>query len=163
MITELKRLHGVILASLDELDVLTAQPDAQMDRLPAVRLTLTRASRARTMPLERLYNQLILQSQPERKAAIQALKDQGKDNLILSVQHIGSWTLREIAKRWPEYCIASKTMRSSMRQRIKKEVALIYPFLSEPERAPRLPVSSLMSLTELPWPKHSDRTTRLSH
>ncbi|MGN6376343.1 MAG: hypothetical protein ACTHMG_12435 [Sphingomonas sp.] len=81
--------------------------------------------------LERLYDQLILRAKPEQRAAIHALKAEGKANLITSVQHIGSWTLPEIAKRWPEYCAASDAMRSAMRQRIGKEAAVIYPLLAD--------------------------------
>jgi hypothetical protein len=132
MLTELQRLHADILASLDELDALTAQPRPPMDRLPSVRLALTRASRARTMLLERRYDQLIARATSEQKAAILSLKAEGKDNLVTSTQHIGAWTLREIAGRWPEYCAASSTIRSAMRQRIRKEAALIYPLLSGP-------------------------------
>ncbi len=132
MLTELQRLHRDILANLDELDVLTAQAQPPMDRLPAVRLMLTRSSRARTILLGRAYDQLIMFAPPERKAGIQALKAEDKDNLVNSMQHIGAWTLREIAGRWSEYCAASNTMRSAMRERVRREAELIYPLLSDP-------------------------------
>ncbi|WP_138995789.1 hypothetical protein [Sphingomonas sp. PAMC 26621] len=131
MLTELQRLHAGILAGLDELDALTAQPDPPMDRIPAVRLAITRASRARTMLLERIYDQLVTRAPLEQKARILVLKEEGKDNLAASTGHIGIWTLREIAGRWHDYRAASNTMRYAMRRRIKNEAELIYPLLSD--------------------------------
>lgn len=130
MLGELRRLHAEIVAHLDELDALTARPEPPMDRLPAVRQALTRASRARTMLLERIYDRLIAEAPPPRRAAIEALRAEGKGGLITSTRHIGSWTLREIAGRWPDYCAASATMRAAMRERIRNEAQLIYPLLS---------------------------------
>jgi len=132
MLGELQRLHAEILARLDEMDELTARPQPPMDRLPAARHALTRASRARTILLERVYDRLITEAEPDRRSAIEALKAESKAGLISSTEHIGSWTLREIASRWPEYCAASAVMRAKMRERIKNEVRLIYPLLSLP-------------------------------
>src|SRR3954468_10792273 len=118
MLDQLRRLHADILAKLDELDALTRLPQPPMDRLPALRQALTRSSRARTMLLERAYDRLAANAPPAKKAALELLKAEGKDNMITSTQHIGSWTLRQIADRWPDYCAASAEMRADMRKRI---------------------------------------------
>jgi hypothetical protein len=131
MLDKLRRLHEDILVKLDELDALTSLSQPPMDRLPAIRQALTRTSRARTMLLESAYDRLIAESPPEKKAALEGLRAEGKGNLITSTQHIGSWTLRQIADRWPDYCAASTTMRADMRQRIRREKELIYPLLAE--------------------------------
>jgi len=131
MLDKLRRLHEDILSKLDELDALTSMPRPPMDRLPALRQSLTRSSRARTMLLERAYDQLIADAAPAKKAALELLKAGGKENMITSTRHIGSWTLREIGGRWPEYCAASATMRAEMRKRIRSEKELIYPLLAE--------------------------------
>ena len=130
MLDKLRRLHEDILAKLDELEVLTSLPQPPMDRLPALRQSLTRSSRARTMLLEQVYDRLIAESAPAKKAALELLKSDGKDNMITSTQHIGSWTLRQIADHWPDYCAASTKMRADMRTRIKAEKDLIYPLLA---------------------------------
>lgn len=130
MLNELQRLHALILVSLEQLDELTVHARPPMDRLPAVRLALTRASRARTLLLKHKYDQLILLAPAQQKAGIEALKVEGAANLAISTQHIGAWTLREIAARWPDYCAASGAMRSAMRKTVQKEAALIYPLLS---------------------------------
>ena len=71
----------------------------------------------------------------EKKASLELLNAGGKDNMITSTQHIGSWTLRQIADRWPDYCAASTRMRADMRQRIRSEKEVIYPLLAEQQGA----------------------------
>jgi len=135
MLDKLRQLHADILAKLDELDALTSLPQPPMDRLPALRQALTRSSRARTMLLERVYDRLIADAPLAKKAGLEALKAEGKYNMITSTQHIGSWTLRQIADRWPDYCAASAQMRADMRKRIRSEKELIYPLLAEQKAA----------------------------
>lgn len=112
--------------------MLTAEQQPPMDRLPAVRLALTRASRARTMFLEKTYPALIAHAPAKQQAALRTLWAEGKINLVSSGQHIGKWSLCEITGRWPEYCAASKAMRAQMRARVRQEAELIYPLLAEP-------------------------------
>ena len=59
----------------------------------------------------------------------------GKDNLITSTQYIGSWTLRQIADRWPEYWARSTKMRANMRKWIGSEEERIYLLLAEQKDA----------------------------
>lgn len=131
MLGQLKLLHAQMLACLDELESLTKQSDPPMDRLPAVRLALTRASRNRTALLDRLHGQVVMLAAPKHKKELEALKGEANDSLILSSQHIGLWTLREIVARWPDYCAASKDLRAAMRRRISREAELIYPLLDK--------------------------------
>ena len=119
------------MTSLVNMGMLTAMPQPAMDRLPKVRLALTRASRDRTMLLERTYDELIARAPFGQQAALQVLRAEGKESLITSVRHIGTWTLREVTSRWPEYCVASNTIQAEMRARVRKEVALTYPMLAE--------------------------------
>lgn len=129
MLDDLPRLHARMLACLDELDQLTRQAAPPMERLPAVRLDLTRASRARTMLLDRHHLDLLNRVSAAGRAQIEQLKAVAKQDLIVSANHIGAWTLREIAARWPDYCAASNDMRRAMRDRIAREKKLIYPLL----------------------------------
>lgn len=87
------------------------------------------------MLLEGAYDQLIAGAPPGKKAALESLKADGKANMITSTRHIGSWTLREIGDRWPDYCSASATMRAEMRKRIRSEKDLIYPLLADRKSA----------------------------
>lgn len=87
------------------------------------------------MLLESAYGRLIAESPPEKKAALEVLRAGGKDNLITSTQHIGSWNLRQIADRWPEYFARSTKMRADMRKRIGSEEERIYLLLAEQKDA----------------------------
>jgi len=133
MLTELQRLHAEIKAALDELARLTALAEPPMSELPLLRLRLTRASRARTLLLESVYDQLIAHASTGQREAIQALKAAGKANMAASAQHIGSWTIREITARWADYCDASNSMRAAMRCRAEQEASILYPLLSAGE------------------------------
>ena len=135
MVGELQRLHAELSAQLDALDALIAQPEPPMEKLPGVRLALTRASRARTIFLTRLYGQLIARAPSSQKAALEALRAEANGQMLASAEHIGSWTLNEIAARWPEYRAASDKMRAAMRQRIKREAQLVYPLLADKDAA----------------------------
>ena len=130
MLEELQRYHATILDHLREMDELTAQGEPPMSRLTATRLALTRASRARTLLIERAQRELAGTIRPEEKRALDALVAEGKNNLVVSAQHIGSWTLREIEKRWADYCRASNEMRAAMRRRVAQEAELVYPLLA---------------------------------
>ncbi|MEP9359928.1 hypothetical protein [Sphingomonas sp. KR3-1] len=131
VLSELQRLHGQILANLDELEALTALGEPPMHRLSAVRLALTRASRARTMLLDRLYPTLIAGAGAADRAVLERLRGEAKDNLVTSVNHIGNWTVREITARWADYCTASHALRAAMRDRIAREIAVVYPLLAD--------------------------------
>lgn len=130
MLRLLQQHHACILSKLDEMDMLTTEAQPPMDRLPAVRLSLTRASRARTVLLEQAYGELIARAPASQKTALEALRAEGKENLVRSGRHIGIWTLREMTNRWPDYCAASNAIRAEMRARVKREAALTYPLLA---------------------------------
>jgi hypothetical protein len=128
----LERLHAQILANLDALEALTALAEPP-HALSSVRLALTRASRARTMFLERLHADLIVRGDGSTRTALETLRAGGKAGLVTSANHIGAWTLREIASNWRGYCEASRAMRAAMRERIVREAELVYPLLAKAE------------------------------
>jgi len=128
---ELRRLHAELGSRLDELEALAACPEPPMQALSAVRLALTRASRARTMLLDRLYPDLIARAGGQARANIEALRAGAQHDRFASTTHISSWTIREITSRWDEYRDASRAMRAAMRERIGREIALVYPLLAD--------------------------------
>lgn len=130
MLRHLQQLHAAILTQLDELDRLTARAEPDMDRLPAVRLALTRASRARTLFLDRHHRQIVAAAPASRRLAIDTLRQEMLVQMDASANHIGRWTLRAIAECWPDYCAASATIRATMRRRIQSEASVLYPILS---------------------------------
>lgn len=131
MLAELTALHEQVLTYLAELDKITADPAPRMDAVTNARLKRTRASRRRTTFLEgRVYPALLAQLPESGRAAVEALRDVGKTRLMASISHIGQWTLSEVETRWDEYRAASRSMRASMRTRIRDEQTLLYPLLA---------------------------------
>lgn len=129
MLGELQGLHARIIDCLEQLERLTREVAPPMDRLPDVRLALTRASRARTLLLDRIHSQLGRESCAGASVELAELRSESRRDLISSSSHIGVWSSREIIRRWPDYCAASKTMRDAMRVRIGRERKVIYPIL----------------------------------
>ena len=135
MLNELQRLHAKMVRHLDDLDLLTAEDKPSINELTATRLALTRASRARTLLLERVYDELLREADLVTKMALTRLQTQGKENLSKSGAHIGEWTLREVANRWADYCAASNRLRAEMRRRIATEKKVVYPLLGKADPA----------------------------
>lgn len=128
---ELRRLHAEIGTRLDDLEALTARPEPPMQELSAVRLALTRASRARAMLLDRLYPELIARAGKQERTDLEALRAGAQHDRFASTKHISSWTIREITARWDEYRDASRAMRAAMRERVGREASTVYPLLAE--------------------------------
>ena len=128
MLNRLKSLHAEILGLLDELEQVARSPLPEIGLLSGVRHKLTRASRSRTMLLETAYPRLCAGATAVEKALIDRLRREGKDQLISSAEHIGTWSVRQITAQWSGYCAASRRMRVAMRVRIEDEKK-IYPLL----------------------------------
>jgi hypothetical protein len=131
MLNELRSLHADVLRLLDELEALTKAPEPPVEALTATRSSLTRASRRRSNYLETIvYPALLRSANPAAQARVKALRDAGREGLLASVQHIGTWSLREVLDRWRDYCAASATMRARMKARISEEQGILYPLLA---------------------------------
>lgn len=130
MLLELTNLHREILSQVDELADLTNANQPQLTRLATCRLALTRASRTRSRLIQNSYNQIYAFASAQEKAALSALATEGRAALVISVNHIGKWTLTTIVDEWPEYCIVSRAMQASMRARVDQEAKVLYPMLA---------------------------------
>lgn len=140
MLAELRDLHREIISRLDDLNELTMASEPSLVRLAAVRLALTRASRARTTLVESLYNQLLGAASRQEQDALTALASEGRGALISSIHHIGTWSLSKVSENWDEYRSASQKMQGSMRTRVSREAEILYPALMR--SSTRLPMSS---------------------
>ena len=132
MLAELRQHHEKIGNLLAALEALCQERHADIEKVSAVRLELTRASRARSAYLNAVvYPKLMRACPPDKRTALEKLKSDGVLMLVRSGDHIRHWTTREIAQDWPGYCLASAAMRQTMRARIALEAQLIYPLLKE--------------------------------
>jgi len=141
MLAELRRHHEKIGELLTALGTLCEDRHADIVKVSAVRLELTRASRARSAFLNAVvYPKVMRTCPPEKRLALEKLKSDGLLMLVRSGDHIRRWTTREITQDWPGYCLASAAARQTMRARIELEARLLYPLLKE-ERPGRQPTT----------------------
>ena len=132
MLAELRQHHEKIGNLLTALEVLCQDRHADIVKVSAVRLELTRASRARSAFLNAVvYPKLLRACSPDKRIALEKLKSDGLLMLVRSGDHIRHWTTREITQDWPGYCLASAAARKTMRVRIELEKQLIYPLLKQ--------------------------------
>ena len=130
MLAELRQHHEKIGNLLTELEVLCEDHHADIVKVSAVRIELTRASRARSAYLHSVvYPKLMRTCPPDKRIALEKLKSDGVLMLVRSGDHIRRWTTREITANWPGYCRASAAARQTMRDRIALEAQIIYPLL----------------------------------
>lgn len=135
MLNKLKTHHANVLALIDALEALTAEPAPVLAEVAAVRMKLTRASRLRTAFLdEDIYPALLQGCAASELMPVRALRESGNDRRAASTEHIRQWTLAALEDHWTDYCAASRAMRASMRTRIREEQAVLYPLL-QPVRA----------------------------
>lgn len=127
--SDLQTLHEQLLAMLEELEDLTAQPVPDEAALASLRYRLTRTSGARRRLVDSLCVELQLTLSPGEAAAVRALREASIAAMTSSSDHIGTWSLRQLAKDWPGYCAASEQVRSAMRDQIEAEKAVLYPHL----------------------------------
>ena len=136
MLAELRQHHEKIGNLLTALEVLCQDRHADIVKVSAVRLELTRASRARSAYLNAVvYPKVMRTCPPEKRIALEKLKSDGLLLLVRSADHIRHWTTREITQDWPGYCLASAAARQTMRARIELESQLLYPLLKQEGRS----------------------------
>ena len=130
MLAELRQHHDKIRDLLAALEALCQDRHADIAKVSAIRLELTRASRARSAYLNAVvYPKLIRNCPPDRRIALEKLKSDGMLMLVRSGDHLRRWTSREVASDWPGYCLASAAARQTMLARIELEAGLLYPLL----------------------------------
>jgi len=138
MLAELRQHHEKIGDLLTALEALCQERHADIVKVSAVRLELTRASRARSAFLNAVvYPKVTRICPPDKRMALEKLKSDGLLMLVRSGDHIRHWTTREITQDWPGYCLASKAARQTMRARIALEAQLLYPLLKEEGPSPQ--------------------------
>lgn len=129
MLAELRVAHEALLAGIQELEDAThaAAPDASA--LAAIRWRLSRASSRRRRLVDEASARLREGNAPEVVAEIDRLRENSAEMLSSSSRHVGGWTIDRVVADWDGYRAASTAMRASMRRRIEREKAILYPLL----------------------------------
>ncbi|WP_179188108.1 hypothetical protein [Sphingomonas sp. IBVSS2] len=118
-------MHRDLLAALDEIESLLAQPELDQLRLSRVRLYISRVNGERRNTVDALCLARERQAGGVIAQQFAALRQSNIDTSIEYTMHVGAWGLREIAEDWPAYCRASTALVRSLRQQIAIEQALL--------------------------------------
>lgn len=131
-------LHRDLLAALDEIEMLIAQPELDQLRLSRVRLYISKVNGERRNKVDQLCQDLERQATGVFAEQLAALRQANIEKRIEYTMHVGSWGPREVAADWPGYCRASVALARSIREQIAIEQALL---CMTPENADPLALS----------------------
>lgn len=129
VLNQLKALHAELRLAIAALAVEAAKSEPDQDRLPAVRLKLTRLSGRRKSLIECSIAPLLHDAAPEDARRIADLRYESAGIAVATSTHIARWTTRQILADWSGYQRASADMRRAMLRRIDQEAAVFYPLL----------------------------------
>ncbi len=129
MLDEFEAIHQELLAALGVLDGLTAAESLDEAAVASARVRLGRASSTRRRLFDSACNRLREHASATDARKIAELRELNAAQLQASTAHIGTWSLREIVRDWPEYCRTAKVMRQSMRDLITADRKTLFPML----------------------------------
>jgi hypothetical protein len=129
VLSQLQALHAELRLTIAELAAELAKPQPDADRLPAVRLKLTRLSGQRKSLIECSIAPALRNIAPDDAARVAELRQAIAPIALATSDHIARWTMRQIAADWAGYQRASAAMRRAMLRRIDQEAAILYPLL----------------------------------
>ncbi|MBB4097677.1 hypothetical protein GGR46_001210 [Sphingomonas kyeonggiensis] len=114
-----------MLAALDEIEMLIAQPELDQLRLSRVRLYISKVNGERRNKVDQLCQELERQATGVLADQLAALRQANIEKRIEYTMHVGSWGPREVAADWPGYCRASVALARSIREQVAIEQALL--------------------------------------
>lgn len=118
-------LHRDLLAALDEIEMLIAQPELDQLRLSRVRLYISKVNGERRNKVDQLCQDLERQATGVLAEQLAALRQANIEKRIEYTMHVGAWGPREVAADWPAYCRASVALARSIREQVAIEQALL--------------------------------------
>ncbi|HWU94031.1 MAG TPA: hypothetical protein VN029_00450 [Sphingomonas sp.] len=121
----LPKLHRDLLAALDEIEHLIAQPALDQLPLSRVRLYISKVNGERRHKVDKLCEAREREATGVVALQLAALRQSNIEKRIEYTVHVGTWGLREVAADWPGYCRASVELARSIRQQIAIEQALL--------------------------------------
>jgi hypothetical protein len=122
---DLPTLHRDLLAALDEIEMLIAQPQLDALRLSRVRLYISKVNGERRNVVDALCDERERQAEGIIAEQIAALRQANIENRIEYTMHVGTWSPQKLARDWPGYCRASVELARSIRHQIVIEQALL--------------------------------------
>ncbi|MDG2532710.1 hypothetical protein P6144_03555 [Sphingomonas sp. HITSZ_GF] len=122
---DLPTLHRDLLAALDEIEMLIAQPECDALRLSRVRLYISKVNGERRNRVDALCEQRERQATGVVARQFAALRQSTIEHRIEYTMHVGLWSPQKLAQDWPGYCHAALALARSIRQQVAIERAML--------------------------------------
>ncbi len=127
--SDLRALDDELLAALDALETLTAQPAFDLTLLSNARYRISRAIMARRKCIDALLRKATAQGGEKAKIA-RVEHDRSMIVRTRYTAHVGTWTPAAVASDWPGYCAASADLRAVIRAKLAEQKPILYPWLA---------------------------------
>jgi len=125
----LKTAHSNLLNAIEGLDQLTRGPLPTKDVLVEVRWAVSEASLVRRVLWGRIHAYLSQHAIAGVEEDLRHLQEVDRRLIRSSAEHVTRWSAEAVMSDWPDYCRASKLMRSKMVDATSEEKRLLYPIL----------------------------------
>ncbi|HEX8413169.1 MAG TPA: hypothetical protein VF637_04710 [Sphingomicrobium sp.] len=121
----LAEMHQELTAAMAALAEETRRPEAELQKLSALRLKLSKAGRQRAALLDAILGQRVQSAPPADLPALLELRRTVQQARATSTAHVSRWTPQAVVEDWTGYCRASLALRKAMAAQIEREAALL--------------------------------------
>jgi hypothetical protein len=129
LLGELKQAHREMLDALSDLAMLTSEAVPDEPAITSIRYKLSRVGSRRRALVDDVCAALLPQVAAVDAARLKGLCDANVVLFKAMVDHVTTWSLRELVKDWPGYCAASNALQPPLLERVAEEQAVLYPLL----------------------------------
>lgn len=130
VLATLKCAHEAVLTEAARMQAVQDLPNPTPDQWAQARWRLSRASRVRRTAVEQAYPVALAEATSFERSRIAELQAQDSVLLAASRDHVAQWPPERIQADWPGYCAASRQIRASMTDRVRREQLVLLPILS---------------------------------
>jgi hypothetical protein len=127
--TALATAHVALISALDAKREATRQATPDPIAICRARWNLSRVARGHRSLLDNILQALLPGATQEELARIEALREDLMRQVMVSTQHVQSWTPERIISEWPLFCAASAEYQAGVELRAEVEKELIMEML----------------------------------
>ena len=132
--TALATAHVALISALDAKREATRQATPDPIAICRARWNLSRANRQHRSSLDNILQALLPGATPEERVRIEDMREDLMRQVMVSTQHVQSWTPERIIAEWPLFCAASAEYQAGLELRAEVEKELIMEMLTRRAR-----------------------------
>jgi hypothetical protein len=132
--TALATAHVALISALDAKREATRQATPDPIAICRARWNLSRANRQHRSLLDNILQALLPGATPEERVRIEDMREDLMRQVMVSTQHVQSWTPERIIAEWPLFCAASAEYQAGLELRAEVEKELIMEMLTRRAR-----------------------------